>query len=94
MDNLFTDILPTQDGAPAWEKEWVGMPEFKQLDMEPWKSIVINFETEKDMLDFAKLVDQKITFKTPSIWWPKADRVAAINQLWIDEPTVPNIHHK
>lgn len=85
MDNLFRDILPAADGSAPWEKEWVGMPEFKQLDMGPWKSIVINFESEKDMLDFAKLVDQKINYKTPSIWFPKAERKAAINQVWVDK---------
>lgn len=84
MENLFGDILPTGDGKAAWEKEWVGMPEFKQLDMEPWKSIVINFESEKDMLEFAKLLKQNINYKTPSIWFPKAERRAAINQVWVD----------
>lgn len=84
-DDLFGGIMQPIDD-PEWKKEWVGMPEFKQLDAEPWKSVVVHFETEKDMLDFAKLMDQRITFKTPSIWFPKAERVAAINQLWIDKP--------
>lgn len=87
MENLFGDILnEIKDSAQEpWQKEWKGMPEFKQLDMEPWKSVVVHFETEKDMIDFAKLMDQKITFKTPSIWFPKVDPTAAIDKIWIDK---------
>lgn len=84
-DDLFGGLLQ-QPEEEAWREHWKGMPEFKQLDAEPWKSVVVHFETEKDMLDFAKLMDQRITFKTPSIWFPKVDRVAAIDKLWIDKP--------
>lgn len=87
MENLFGDIIneiKDQTQEP-WEKEWKGMPEFKQLDMEPWKSVVVQFESEKDMLEFGRLVNQKITFKTPSIWFPKVDPTPAINKLWVDE---------
>lgn len=85
-DDLFGGLLQ-QPEEEAWREHWKGMPEFNQPDAEPWKSIVVHFETEKDMLDFAKLMDQRITFKTPSIWFPKVERLAAINKLWIDKPT-------
>ena len=55
-----------------WEEHWVGMPEFNQKDLTPWKSIYIHFETRKDMEEFAKLVGQEITERTQSIWFPKA----------------------
>jgi hypothetical protein len=86
-DNLFKDLLPNLQGDTSehWEKQWVGMPEFKQMDLEPFKSIQINFESESDMLAFSRLVDQKITFKTPSIWYPKAERLSAIDKLWVDK---------
>lgn len=83
-DNLFGDLMRPIDN-PEWKEHWKGMPEFKQLDAEPWKQVIVNFESEKDMLDFARLVDQKITYKTPSIWFPKVERVAAIDKIWVDK---------
>lgn len=84
--NLFADIMPQNDAVAPWEKEWVGMPEFIQNDLEAKFSVRVNFETETDMYEFAKLVNQKITFKTQSIWFPKVERVVAIDKLWVDKP--------
>jgi len=50
--------------------EWVGMPEFVQNKKEPYKTLIVRFETEKDYNDFAKLIEQKLTPKTKSIWHP------------------------
>lgn len=50
--------------------EWVGMPEFVQEKKEPYKTLIIRFESEADYQDFAKLIDQKLTLKTKSIWHP------------------------
>lgn len=83
--NLFAGILPSNDAILPWEKEWVGMPEFVQNDLEPKFSLRVNFETEADMYAFAKLVEQKITFKTQSIWFPKVDRVKVIDKGWVDK---------
>jgi hypothetical protein len=55
-----------------WEEHWEGMPEFIQEDLTPEKSIFVHFENYEDMKKFSKLVDQKITAKTQSIWYPKA----------------------
>lgn len=87
--NLFADILPSTDAVLPWEKEWVGMPEFVQEDLLPKFSVKVNFETEADMYAFAKLVNQKITFKTQSIWFPKADIATAADKLWVDQPPQP-----
>ena len=50
--------------------EWVGMPEFVQEKKEPFKTLTIRFESEADYEDFAKLIGQKLTPKTKSIWHP------------------------
>jgi len=50
--------------------EWVGMPEFVQEKKEPFKTLIIRFESESDYQDFAKLIGQKLTPKTKSIWHP------------------------
>ena len=61
--NLF-DIKKT------WQEHWEGMPEFIQEKKEPFSKITIRFETEDDLNDFAKLIGQKLTPKTKSIWHP------------------------
>lgn len=50
--------------------EWVGMPEFVQEKKQPFKELIIRFDTEDDYLDFQKLINQKLTNKTKSIWHP------------------------
>jgi hypothetical protein len=50
--------------------EWVGMPEFVQEEKQPYKTLIIRFESESDYQDFAKLIGQKLTPKTKSIWHP------------------------
>jgi hypothetical protein len=46
------------------------MPEFVQEKKEPFKELVIRFETEDDYLDFQQRIEQKLTNKTKSIWHP------------------------
>ena len=50
--------------------EWVGMSEFVQEKKEPFKELIIRFETENDYLDFQQRIEQKLTNKTKSIWHP------------------------
>ena len=57
-----------------YDLEWRGMPEFKQDDLKPLKSILVHFETQPDIDAFAELVGQMITVKTRSIWYPKHER--------------------
>lgn len=59
MNNLFDE-----------HPEWVGMPEFVQEKKEPFKELIIRFDTEDDYLDFQRIINQKLTNKTKSIWHP------------------------
>jgi len=54
-----------------------GMPEFNNENKEAVKSLIVNFDSEKDLEEFAKLIDQKITFKTRSVWFPENKPVKA-----------------
>lgn len=58
----------------GWRKHWSGMPEFVQEDLTPWKSIKVHFENEADMLDFGRVVGQRVPGRGPggSIWHPEA----------------------
>ena len=50
--------------------EWVGMPEFVQEKKAPFKEVIVRFETESDFVEFQRLISQKMTLKTKSIWHP------------------------
>lgn len=77
-------ILTLSDDI-EWRKEWKDMPEFVLKDLTPFKSIKLNFASQEDMDNFAKLVNQTITPKTKSIWYPKAEILFDKDKLYIDE---------
>jgi len=68
-----------------WKKHWVGMPEFIQENNPPYKKIIISFRNEEDYNEFAKLIDQNLSDKTKSIWYPKLDREANSLLRWVEE---------
>ena len=74
MDNLF-DEFP----------EWVGMPEFIQEKKEIYKELIIRFDNENDYLDFQKLINQKLTMKTKSIWHPFKSHWGLDKKVYKDE---------
>jgi hypothetical protein len=57
-----------------YEKEWEGMPEFKQDDKMPHRQIIISFENDNDIKRFSELLSQNITDKTKSLWYPKKEK--------------------
>lgn len=67
-------------------KGWGGMPEFKQEKQPCYSELIIRFETEKDLNDFAKLIGQKLTKKTKSIWHPAKSHWNGELLRWVDEP--------
>lgn len=73
------------DDDHDWEEHWKGMPEFVQEDNPPYKKIIINFRNEDDYKSFAKLIEQNLTEKTKSIWYPKLDVDDNILKRWIEE---------
>ncbi|MCK5602161.1 hypothetical protein KAR91_09835 [Candidatus Pacearchaeota archaeon] len=69
-----------------WEEEWKDMPEFIQEKKEPFSKIIIRFDSEEDLNDFAKLIGQKLTPKTKSIWHPFKSHWGAEKKEYVDEP--------
>ena len=67
----FMDTEYIEETKPEWEQEWTGMPEFTQGDIAPYAKIVIRFETAEHLEEFAKLVGQRLNYKTKSMWHPK-----------------------
>ena len=78
-------LTPFLDVPEWWEKDWQDMPEFVQEDQSSYKSIIVHFENKQDMKTFAKLVNQKINFRTKFIWYPKIEQEKLINKLYVDK---------
>ena len=56
-----------------YEKEWEGMPEYKQDDIKTFRSIIIHFDKQEDVDKFDKLLELKLTSKTRWSWYPKKE---------------------
>lgn len=69
----------------SWKEEWIGMPEFVQPKVRPFSKIIVRFETEEDLQEFANLIGQKLTLKTKSIWHPKLQRGINTGKRYVDE---------
>jgi len=69
----------------SWEIEWQDMPEFKQETKNHYAEVIVKFEIKEDLETFAKLIDQNISEKTKSIWYPKLQRGECSLWRWIDE---------
>lgn len=68
-----------------WEREWRGMPEFTQEKKEAYATVIIRFDNENDLNDFSKLINQKLTNKTKSIWFPFKSHFRLNKKEWSDE---------
>ena len=68
------NIINTDSLSTKWldqMKEWKNMPEFKHDNKTPYKRLIVNFESKKDVDDFFKLIKQEYTDKTQYINIPK-----------------------
>jgi hypothetical protein len=65
--------------------EWKDMPEFVQEKQEPYAKIIVRFETKEDLEEFSKLINQKLTQKTKSIWHPELQRGIHSAKRYVDE---------
>jgi hypothetical protein len=74
------------DEVLSWKEHWVGMPEFIQEDLSPWKQLTVSFENYEDLQAFGGVVGQKLTPDTRSIWFPEAEINRYADKRYIDEP--------
>lgn len=59
----------------TWKQHWKDMPIYIHNDISPCKSLKIHFRDFSDVADFSKLINQKITEKTKSLWFPKLNKL-------------------
>jgi hypothetical protein len=79
-----------QSSSPfEWEPElhavhWQNMPEFKQPDNGPHRQVIISFESDEDVQEFAKLINRQISSKTKSLWFPDRPRGVFKELFWAE----------
>ena len=78
MNNLFDMEHPIFE-------EWKNMPEFIQEKQEPYAKLIVRFATQEDLEEFAKLIGQKLTQKTKSIWHPELEKGIHSARKYVDE---------
>jgi hypothetical protein len=75
FDNMFSAFelnnILNEENQIDYKKEWEGMPEFEQDDAGAAKSIKVHFRTLADYELFSELIEQNLTEKTISIWYPE-----------------------
>jgi hypothetical protein len=84
-DTLWGEEEKIVEDLEEWKKHWVGMPEFVQEDKKPFKTIYLHFRNEEDYKTFAKLIDQDLTDKTKSTWYPKREVQDLWSLRWIEK---------
>jgi hypothetical protein len=73
------------DFSKAWWWEiWQGMPEFLNRDLSPWKTLKVHFRNPADLEAFGKMIGQRITPSTRSIWVPETDVVHEVDWRYAD----------
>jgi hypothetical protein len=61
---------PVQEGITDPLEEWKGMPEFTQEDKTAYKTVILHFSDQEAVDNFSTLIDQPITDKTRTLWYP------------------------
>jgi hypothetical protein len=75
------------------EAEWAGMPDYHQEDKLAFKSLIVNFKSQDAVNAFASLVQQRITEKTRSIWFPLEEKQRVADLRWSeDESAISDLH--
>jgi len=78
-----TSVFEFSDDTP--ESEWRGMPEYNQPFNGAYRQLIVSFDDEEGVRQFAQLVNQSITDKTKSIWYPPRERNNVVDLFWIQK---------
>lgn len=96
FQSLF-EVEETVVDQDHWTEHWKGMPEYKQDDNGPWKTIKMHFRNEEDFKEFSKLTGNNLSKKTKSAWYPKLEITKNALLRWIedddgDEDDIPSTY--
>ena len=79
MSDLFDGL------QESFRDEWKNMPEYVQEDLTPFRVINVRFRNQEDVDKFQELMNQKITEKQKTIWFPYAAPRKASLFRYVDE---------
>ena len=86
LENIMTwSPLPDPTDEPDSNEDhdpWQGMPSYENTDKTSIRSIIVHFKREEDIRDFEKTIDQRLTDKTRSIWFPKIEIEKCMNKRY------------
>jgi hypothetical protein len=77
------------DDADEYETEWRGMPEFNQPDNGAFRQIIISFDDQAGVDAFARAINQTLTPKTKSVWYPPRPTNKVFDLFIFDEQNAP-----
>jgi len=91
------EVEEVENDPDHWTQHWKGMPEYKQDDNGPWKTIKMHFRNEEDFKEFSKLTGNNLSKKTKSAWYPKLEITKNALLRWIedddgDEDDIPSTY--
>lgn len=75
------------DIEPDWRESWWGMPEFTMQNASPQHRITINFMTQEDVAEFARITGLRVTTTKDSIWFPEQGRMKPREVVWKGSPS-------
>jgi len=96
LGNEWNTIKINEWGLDVWENqddkneldaelEWTGMPEFINNDLSPKRQLIVSFKTDEDVQLFARFINQNITDKTKSLWYPEVKDLVQNDKIYSDE---------
>lgn len=85
--SLDVEVTDEADVNAKWREHWKEMPEFEQEENPPFRTVHVKFRTKEHYEAFSECVDQELSDKTKSIWYPKLEITANRFLRWVeDEP--------
>lgn len=80
----YGSVEETAEKAWWWEL-WSGMPEFLNRDLSAKRTLMINFRSQADVEEFARLIGQRVGPRERSIWFPEAPIERETDWVFSDE---------
>jgi hypothetical protein len=73
-ENVHEDQLKLIDEETWQEKEWKGMPEYKNNHLSAYRTITVHFLSKNALDTFIKLIGQNVSDNRDTITFPRASR--------------------
>ena len=61
------------------------MPAYQQENKSAQRQIIVSFDNDEQVAEFAKLMNQSITKKTKSLWFKARERNSVVDLFWKSE---------